>query len=149
MAVHTLAMLIVKIFTSVEFRRRDNLLKKSLHVIQNLSLATPYQDWDEGDHTVPEYKRRFLRTNIEMACCLALNILVSLVMIVPLLYTGGCIISVLIFICFLVNHFSRLQDPRASQFPDPAAGCDQARGGYILHQHHQPGPGGHWLHGNL
>ena len=88
MAVHTFAMLLVKIFTSVEFRMRDNLLKKSLHVIQNLSLATPYQDWDEGNHTVPEYKRRFRRTNIEMACALSLNIVVSLIMIVPLWYTG-------------------------------------------------------------
>ena len=54
----------------------------------SLSLATPYQDWDEGVHTVPEYKRRFRRMNIEMACALSLNILVSLVMLVPLWYTG-------------------------------------------------------------
>ena len=81
-------MLLVKIVTSLEFRGRDNLLKKCLHVIQNLSLATPYQDWDEGVHTVPEYKRRFQRTNIEMACALSLNIVVSLVMLVPLWYTG-------------------------------------------------------------
>ena len=88
MAIHALVMLFVKMVTSAEFRARDNLMKKVLHVIQNLSLATPYQDWDEGVHTVPEYKRRFRRTNIEMACCLTLNILVSLVMLVPLWYTG-------------------------------------------------------------
>ena len=52
------------------------------------SLATPYKDWDEGVHTVPEYKRRFRRKNIEMACALTLNIVVSLVMLVPLWYTG-------------------------------------------------------------
>ena len=89
MAIHALVMLFVKIVTSAEFRARDNWMKKCLHVIQNLSLATPYQDWDEGVHTVPEYKRRFRRTNNEMACCLTLNIVVSLVMLVPLWYTGG------------------------------------------------------------
>ena len=88
MSVHILTMLVIKIATSAEFRNRDNIMKKCLHVIQNLSLATPYQDWDEGVHTIPEYKRRFRRTNIEMACCLTLNIVVSLVMLVPLLYTG-------------------------------------------------------------
>ena len=92
MGVHTLAMLIVKIATSREFRTRHKLLRKFIHVIQNLSLATPYQDWDENEdeevRTIPEYKRRFRRTNIEMACALSLNILVSLVMLVPLWYTG-------------------------------------------------------------
>ena len=88
MVTHTLAMLITKLATSREFRTRKNLIGKLIHVIQNLSLATPYQDWDEGLHTIPEYKKRFRRTNIEMACCLTLNIVVSLVMIGPLWYTG-------------------------------------------------------------
>ena len=90
MGAHTLAMLIVKMATSREFRTRKHPLRKFIHVIQNLSLATPYQDWDEDAEvtTVPEYKTRFRRTNIEMACCLSLNIVVSLVMLVPLFYTG-------------------------------------------------------------
>ena len=88
MAVHTLLMLIVKMATSREFRTKSNLIRKFVHITHNISLATPYQDWDEGSITVPEYKRRFQRTNIEMACTLSLNILVSLVMLVPLWYTG-------------------------------------------------------------
>ena len=91
MVTHTLAMLITKLATSREFRTRKNLIGKLIHVIQNLSLATPYQDWDEGVHSMPEYKRRFRRTNIEMSCCLVLNIVVSLLMTVPLWYTGGSI----------------------------------------------------------
>ena len=92
MGAHTLLMLIVKMATSREFRTRHKLLRKFIHVIQNLSLATPYQDWDENEDekvkTIPEYRERFRRTNIEMACCLTLNIVVSLVMLVPLFYTG-------------------------------------------------------------
>ena len=91
MVAHTLAMLIIKLATSREFRTRKNLIGKLIHVIQNLSLATPYQDWDEGVHSMPEYKRRFRRTNIEMSCCLVLNSVVSLLMTVPLWYTGGSI----------------------------------------------------------
>ena len=105
MAAHTLLMLIVKIATSREFRTKSNLIRKFVHIIHNISMATPYQDWDEGSITIPEYKRRFHSTNIEMGCCLALNILISLVMLVSLWYTGGFIISVLIFLCFLVHHF--------------------------------------------
>ena len=88
MVVHTLLMLIVKMATSREFRTKSNLIRKIVHIVQNISLATPYQDWDEGSCTVPEYKRIFRRTNIEMACALSLNIVVSLVMLVPLWYTG-------------------------------------------------------------
>ena len=144
MAVHTIAMLFVKIATSSEFRTKDNLMRKGLHVIQNLSLATPYEDWDEGNHTVPEYKRRFRRTNIEMACCLSLNIVVSLVMIMPLWYTGESDITSYLYLNS--HYFLRIPDPRASQFPDPTAGSDQARGGHLLHQHYQSGPGGDCLH---
>ena len=88
LVIHTFTMLLIKIATNLEFRTSDNFIGKCLHVIQNLSMATPYEDWDEGVQTVPEYKRRFRRTNIEMTCCLTLNIVVSLVMIVPLWYTG-------------------------------------------------------------
>ena len=92
MGAHMLAMLLVKIATSSQFRIRKHPLRKLIHVIQNLSLATPYQDWDEMEdeevRTIPEYKTRFRRTNIEMACCLSLNIVVSLLLLMPLFYTG-------------------------------------------------------------
>ena len=95
MGVHTLAMLIVKIVTSREFRTKNNLLGKFIHVIQNLSLATPYEDWDQDVKTIPQYKEKFHRVNIEMAFCLTVNIVVSLVMLVPLFYTCKLIILTL------------------------------------------------------
>ena len=95
MAAHTLAMLIVKIATSREFRTKSNLLGKFIHVIQNLSLATPYEDWDHDVKTIPQYKEKFHSVNIEMAFCLTVNIVVSLVMLVPLFYTCKLIILTL------------------------------------------------------
>ena len=56
----------------------------------SLSLARPYQDWDQEVQTIAEYKEKFRRVNIEMAVCLSINIVVSLVMLVPLCYTGRC-----------------------------------------------------------
>ena len=87
-AIHSVVMLTVKIATSSEFRTRNDLFEKFVHVIQNISLATPYKDWDHGIHNVLEYRRRFQRTNIEMACSLTINVLVSLAMLVPVWYTG-------------------------------------------------------------
>ena len=94
-ASHTLVMLIVKIATSREFRSWQNLLGKFIHVIENLSLATPYRDWDEGVHTISKYRERFRRTNIEMSCCLIVNAVVSMIMLVPLLFTGNVFILIL------------------------------------------------------
>ena len=87
-AIHSVVMLTVKIATSPEFRTRNDLFEKFVHVIQNISLATPYKDWDQGIHNVLEYRRRFRRTNIEMVCGLTINVLVSLAMLVPVWYTG-------------------------------------------------------------
>ena len=55
-----------------------------------LSLARPYQDWDQNVKTIAQYKEKFRRVNIEMAVCLSINIVVSLVMQVPHCYTGRC-----------------------------------------------------------
>ena len=71
----------------------------------SLSLARPYQDWDQDVKTIAEYKEKFRRVNIEMAVCLSINIVVSLVMLVPLCYTGRCR-SILLLIPHI---FCRLQ----------------------------------------
>ena len=80
--------LIVKINTSKKFSRRENYLNKFLHLLLSLNLASPFEDWDVGRFTVREYKERQKLTNIEMAWSLSVNIVFSLVMMVPLWYTG-------------------------------------------------------------
>ena len=69
----------------------------------SLSLARPYQDWDQEVKTIAEYKEKFRRVNIEMAVCLTINIVVSLVMLVPLCYTGRfrCILIVILIMNIL------------------------------------------------
>ena len=79
---------LVKLFTSKAFIRRENFLDKFLHLLLSLNLASPFEDWDKGRFTVREYKERQRMTNIEMAWSLFVNIIFSLVMLVPLYYTG-------------------------------------------------------------
>ena len=80
--------LLVKIFTSTAFFRRENFLNKFIHLLLSLNLASPYEDWDQGRFSVNEYKQRQRQTNIEMAWSLTVNIVFSLVMMVPLWFTG-------------------------------------------------------------
>ena len=85
---HFLSMLVVKLIYSRIFFTRGDILNKFLHVVQSLNIALPFEDWDQGKFTVKEYKERHRQTNIEMAWSLSINHLFSLVMLVPLWYTG-------------------------------------------------------------
>ena len=47
---------LVKVLTSSEFRRRGNYTNKLVHILENVNYATPFSDWDEGDHSIEEYR---------------------------------------------------------------------------------------------
>ena len=79
---------IVKILTSEEFRARKNYFDKFLHLIQSLSISTPYRDWDTGIHSVQEYRRRYTNTVTEMRAAFLVNIIFSCLMMCPIWYTG-------------------------------------------------------------
>ena len=83
-----LFLLITKLLTSRAFCQRGDYLNKFLHILLNLNLAFPFEDWDQGKFTVKEYKGRHRRTNIEMAWSLSVNIIFSLIKLLPLMYTG-------------------------------------------------------------
>ena len=83
-----LATLIVKIYCSKSFTQREDYLNKFLHLVQSLSLAFPFKDWDRGKMSVKEYKNSHKQTNIEMAWSFSINHAFSLFMLLPLWYTG-------------------------------------------------------------
>ena len=87
-ATQLVTILIVKIFTSKAFARREEFFNKFLHLLLSLNLASPFEDWDMGRFTVREYRDRQKLTNTEMAWSLSVNIIFSLAMMVPLWYTG-------------------------------------------------------------
>ena len=88
LAVQFLIITVIKILTSTEFRRKDHYVNKFIHVLLNLNYAIPYADWDMGNHTIQEFRARFKATCKEMAATLSVNILITLMMLVPLWYTG-------------------------------------------------------------
>ena len=87
---HLMAMLIVKTFTSVEFKEDDNNYSKLMHLMENIHCAVPYKDWDEDEGkstTKEEFKRRFHYTKTEMILSQLLNIGVSIIMLIPIWFT--------------------------------------------------------------
>ena len=69
MLFHLVSMMIVKTFTSEEFKEDINLYSKLMHVVENLQCSFPYKDWDEdeGKSTAKEeFQRRFQNTEIEL-----------------------------------------------------------------------------------
>ena len=88
MALQFLLISIMKILTSPEFRRKGHHVNKFIHVLLNLNYTTPFSDWDEGIYTIQEFSMRFRATCREMIATFFINILCTLIMLVPLWYTG-------------------------------------------------------------
>ena len=100
---HFLSTIVIKLIYSRKFCTRGDFLNKFLHIVQSLNMAFPFEDWDQGKFTVKEYKERHHQTNIEMAWSLSINHLFSLVMLVPLWYTGYKIRSRHFFLRMLIG----------------------------------------------
>ena len=81
------ALILVKLFTSEDFKKRERFFEKFLHVLLNMNLAFPYTDWDIGDYSIEHFKQRYRKVNKEMAWCMTINISVSCLMTLPLIYT--------------------------------------------------------------
>ena len=89
LGLHTLMVALVKLSTSEEFRSRDgNCFKKMIHVISNINIPSPFRDWDAGDYTVEEHRRRRWNTEVEMGCLFIVNTVFSMALLAPLWYTG-------------------------------------------------------------
>ena len=87
---HFVSIFIVKTFTSNEFRR-DGTYNKLMHVMQNVHCAFPYKDWDEDEgksETKEVFKIRFHKTEKEMICSQLINIGMSMIMLIPIWFTG-------------------------------------------------------------
>ena len=88
---HALSMMVVKLLTSQEFKEEGNTFNKLMHVVQNIHCSFPYKDWDEDEGksaTKEEFRERFHNTETEMIWSQLLNIGVSIIMLLPLWFTG-------------------------------------------------------------
>ena len=86
---HALAVLLIKLCTSADFRKEQGrVFQKIIHIISNKNIPTPYRDWDYGNVSVEEHRRRYKRTDREMICLFIVNTVFSFILLVPLWYTG-------------------------------------------------------------
>ena len=85
---HFTLMVITKFLTSEDYRQRGDFYNKFLHTLENTNFAVPYCDWDEGFYSIEGYKVRYRATIKEMVASFALNACFTLIMMVPLWYTG-------------------------------------------------------------
>ena len=89
LGLHTLMVALVKLSTSEEFRSRDGKsFEKMIHIISNINIPSPFRDWDDGDFTVEEHRRRRWNTEVEMGCLFIVNTVFSMALLAPLGYTG-------------------------------------------------------------
>ena len=86
---HCVAIVVVKLITSAEFRQEsESGFQKAVHVIMCSNIPVPFRDWDHEDVSVEEHRRRYARTKREMLSLLLTNTVFSLMLLVPLWYTG-------------------------------------------------------------
>ena len=85
---HSLAIVVTKLITSEEFRKGGIRFQKVIHIITNTNVPKMFRDWDHGNHSVEEHRRRYKKTEIEMGCLLLVNTVFSLMYLCPLWYTG-------------------------------------------------------------
>lgn len=89
LVIHILILIIVKMATSPDFKKRGNYVDKMIHALECTHYAQPYCDWDQGESTtITEFKARLASTVREMAATFAVNIVVTCLMMIPLWHTG-------------------------------------------------------------
>ena len=85
---HCISMAMTKSATSEEFREHGSQFNKCLHILQNINFAFPWSDWDEGVFSKEEFQRRYTNTESEMLLSCAVNSFFSIIMVIPIWFTG-------------------------------------------------------------
>ena len=83
-----IAIFIVKRCISTDFKDEEHTTNKVLHTLENLNFASPYKDWDNGDYSVLQFRKRARAVRKEMIWTQAINFLATILMMVPIWYTG-------------------------------------------------------------
>ena len=78
----------MKSFTSNDFQQEEHLVNKFIHILENINYATPYKDWDHGDLSINEFRKRFTNLKREMIATYAINFFFTIIMMIPLWFCG-------------------------------------------------------------
>ena len=86
--VQFIAIIIAKICSSKDFREEEHKTNMFIHTLENINIPSPYRDWDDGDYSVQQFRKRASAVRKEMIWTQAINFIATLLMMVPLWYTG-------------------------------------------------------------
>ena len=83
-------MIIAKNCSSRDFREEEHKTNKFIHTLENINFASPYKDWDdeEGNYSIQQFRQRAGAVRSEMIWTQAINFIATILMMVPLWYTG-------------------------------------------------------------
>ena len=94
---HFISVYRVKRWT-VEGFMRKNIFNDCVHILENLNIPFPHEDWDNKKGSVKEYREQLRKVDKEMMATFAVNSVISIVMFLPLWLTGKRGLGVLIHI---------------------------------------------------
>ena len=83
-----IAIFVVKRCISSDFQEEEHKTNVIIHNLENLNYASPYKDWDDGDYSIQQFRERASAVRKEMIWTQAVNFLATILMMVPLWYTG-------------------------------------------------------------
>ena len=69
-------------------RDEEHTTNKLIHTLENLNFASPFRDWDDGDYSIQQFRKRASAVRKEMIWTQLINFIALLLMMVPLWYTG-------------------------------------------------------------
>ena len=78
----------MKAMKTEKFRNADK-LEKFLHVMENMNIPYPVEDFDVLNGTEREHRERFEKVNTEVLLTMVVNMTIHLMMLAPLCYTGN------------------------------------------------------------
>ena len=79
---------VIKVWISKDFKEEPHKTNKLIHLIENLNFSSPFKDWADGDFTTQKFQDRAKAVNKEVIWCQAIQFISTILMLVPLWYTG-------------------------------------------------------------
>ena len=89
LALHTGSIIALKLLTSVRFRSEASVLDMFIHGLENCNLPFPWKDWDEDAVTIEDHLCQLKSVNWEMLMTISVNSIFSVVMLLPIIFTGN------------------------------------------------------------
>ena len=93
LTMHFISVLIVKICTGKSYVK-ETPFNWLVDVLESMNVPSPFRDWDTYKGTVEEHRRRYAMVSTEMMCLYGVTLTFTMIMLIPLWWTGKCYLFV-------------------------------------------------------